>query len=1127
MGFTQASTNSNGTTTVSSSGAGQIASISGPTFKGYDENGNALYTVTTVLTNGTSNTFTIDEDEVLYWATARDTLRAQSYQTERDVRDAEVHDSDIREYEPVDRSADEPLVVDPPVPVLLLNLPASSVVPLGQQIQLTFTPTACNIQWYEVGVGALPGETDNTLTLDFMLPEDAGRQFYAICWTDTRPDDGVLTTTTSLVVGPEVYDPYRAYASNFQMESLGVTTNTNYVDGLPFKAPINSQFLFVRGGTSPSGDYADLPDTTQDWTSTQFRNTDNSRFGAASLRINGLRDYTHWYGLDNGDRQQYYDFFANAYYTNPDSWNTAPEDHQGGIPPLFDQDFTMEGWFFSDYALTTLAEIAAAEGSTGEWQNWARSSNRGCLFSIGEPFDANRTDSLNPGAETARKVNLREGAIDPSSLFGHFSGLFSMPDGQLVWSSFYPDTEVVTGRSNYSFDYFLEHKVIVADLEPHNVRDGAWHFVSVTRRSGNIYIHVDGVLVGSGRDDTSYPAIVHYSSINGDRDHGKQAHTPFYIGQLLGAGFYGQPKVFTYEWNNKKGWFNDQPGVSAPNVYSQSTWGGDIDSFRYTPAKARYTSENYEVPGTQFHTLEFPVYGGEMRVPSPLGKPAVQTQVETGFVSAFVPIAGAPQIYSTSDTTVHGLLVPSPLPAPAAFAQIPANVSSRLSVPAPLFAPEGEVSIPLAGRLRVRSPLGRPSVFAVGQFDVKLDVRSALGAPSATVIGPIDSWVSSPSPLRAPAIQANVSAGVTVQETVYETAVITSAMYTDLVRDTVTDSAVITSAATIEASSKLLESATIASAAYPRQTIVVSYTDGAVINDTAVTDVRTVQLVTESAVISDIATLEAPRTTVTESAVISSALYAGRTHTVAVSDAAKIVARAYTPVRLTAVDGAVITDATYFQITSRVTTTDAAVITSAAYVEADAVATATESAVITANALLRVQAKATVTDEAFLYDTAYPVASLSGQPFGEQSAWTAHTSIWAMSRYATNDITGLAGRYAVAASGLYEQASTYASLSIQSGFLNFGSPSLKTTPAMYSYSTHASPMTIKVTADLNGAQNTYTYTEMARPAGDHRAVRTLFGKGLKSTYFKLGISSSGYTHVQYCVPVVQELSRRI
>jgi len=1125
MGFTQANSNSNGTTTVSNA-SGQIASIDGPTFKGYDENGNEVYTVFVVYKNGTSATYEIDTLEELQWfMDARDRLRMQSYQTDLDVRDAEVHDSDTREYEPVDRSADEPLAVDPPIPVLLLDLPASSVVSAGQQIQLTFTPTACNIQWYEVGVGALPGETDNTLTLDFMLPEDAGRQFYAICWTDARPDDGVLTTTTSLVLGPEIYDPYRAYSTLFQMESLGVTTNTNYVDGLPFKAPISSQFLFVSGGHSSS--WPGPPDTAQDWTSTQFRNTDNSRFGAASLRINGLRDYAAWYGLDNGERQQYYDLFNLAYYTNPDSWNTAPEDHQGGVPPLFDQDFTMEGWFFSDYALTTLDEIEAAEGSTGEWNNWARSSNRACLFSIGEPFDADRTDSLNPGAETARKVNLREGAIDPSSLDGHFSGLFSMPDGQLVWSSFYPDTEVVPGRAIYSLDYFLEHKVIVADLEPHNVRDGAWHFVSVTRRSGNIYIHVDGVLVGSGRDDTSYPAIVHYASVNGDRDHGKQAHTPFYIGQLLGAGFYGQSKVFTYEWNNKKGWFNDQPGVSAPNVYSQCTWGGDIDSFRYTPTKARYTSEDYEIPGTEFHTLEIPVYGGEMRVPSPLGEPAVQTQVETGFVSAFVPIAGAPQIYSTSDTTVHGLLVPSPLSAPAAFVQVPANVSSRLSVPAPLFAPEGEVDIPLAGRLRVRSPLGRPSVLATGQFDVKLDVRSALGAPSAAAVGPIDSWVSSPSPLFAPAIQANVSAGVTAQETVYETAVITSAMYTDLVRSTVTDSAVITSAATIEASSKLLESATIASAAYPRQTIVVSYTDGAIINDTAVTDVRTIQLVTESAVISDIATLEAPRTTVTESAVISSALYAGRTHTVAVSDAAKIVARAYTPVRLTAVDGAVITDATYFQITSRVTTTDAAVITSAAYVETEAVTTITESAVITANALPRVQAKATITDEAFIYDTAYPVADVSGQPFGEQSAWTANTNIWAMSRYATNDITGLAGRYAVAASGLYEQASTYANLSIQSGFLNFGSPSLKTTPAMYSYSTHASPMTIKVTADLNGAQNTYTYTEMARPAGDHRAVRTLFGKGLKSTYFKLGISSSGYTHVQYCVPVVQELSRRI
>ena len=98
---------------------------------------------------------------------------------------------------------------------------------------------------------------------------------------------------------------------------------------------------------------------------------------------------------------------------------------------------------------------------------------------------------------------------------------------------------------------------------------------------------------------------------------------------------------------------------------------------------------------------------------------------------------------------------------------------------------------------------------------------------------------------------------------------------------------------------------------------------------------------------------------------------------------------------------------------------------------------------------------------------------------------------------------------------------------METGFVNFGSPNLKSVPAMYSYATHPAPMTIQVTADIRGVQQTYTYREMARPAGDHRAVRTLFGKGLKSTYFKVGISSTGYTQIQYTVPVVQDLTRRI
>ena len=1137
MGFSQADSSSDGTTTVSNN-SGVIASIDGPIFKGYDEDGNKLYTVVVVYASGATSSFQIDEDEVLYWVTLRNKLRAQSYQTDLDVRDAEVHDSPTRPYTPPpDRSAEEPLFVDPPIPVLLLDLPEAMVIPLGERIQLTFTPTACNIQWYEVGVGALPGKTRNSLTLDYMLAEDAGRQFYAICWTDTQPDDGVLTRTTSLVVGPEVYDPYRNLSTTYQMEAY-YDTGDWFRSGETLKFPIHpaelTGSLYASDGAYKAyvPDNFSPPDNFQDWSHTQWI-SNNARFGTQSLRHNGIRDYINFYGIDYGiNSQHWYDPWENANFSNPQGWDTPPEEHQGGAPPLFDQDFTFEGWFFSDYAINTLEEIDAASGQMSNWYNaYFNAANRATLFSIGRTYN---TETILPQyvATSVGTVNRKRGAVDPSTGYGRTGALFSMPEGNLVWSSFYPNTELYPRWYELTQpDFWLEHRVIVADLEPHNVRDGAWHFVSVTRRSGNIYIHVDGVLVGSGFDDTSYPATLYNAYTNSD--HGPQAFTPFQVGQIKDpdAGWL-DAFVFTYRWTSRHGYYDDASifggyGTAIPNIYSPVPWAGDIDSFRYTPTKARYTAANYSVPVTPFHSQAIAVYGGEARVPSPLVAPAVQAQVETGFASAFVPVVGSPQVLSTSDTTVHGLLVPSPLSAPAAFTEVPVNVYSNLSVPAPLFAPEGEVAIPLSGRVRVRSPLGQPRVVAAGQFDVKIDVRSALGAPSAAVVGPIDSWMYSRSPLSAPAVQASVSATVTVQETVYETAVITSAMYTDLVRATVTDSAVITSAATIEASSKLLESAAIASAAYPRQTIVVSYTDVANINDRVITDVRTIQLVTESAVVSDIATLRAPRATVTESAVISSALYAGRTHTVAVSDAAKIVARAYTPVRLTAVDGAVITDATYFQITARVTTTDAAVITSTAYAEAEAVTTVTESAVITANALPRVQAKVTTTDEAFIYDTAYPVAALSGQPFDEQNVWTANTNIWAMTRYATNDITGLAGRYAVAASGLYEQASTYANLSIQSGFLNFGSPSLKATPAMYSYSTHASPMTISVTADLNGAQNTYTYTEMARPAGDHRAVRTLFGKGLKSTYFKLGISSSGYTHVQYCVPVVQELSRRI
>lgn len=548
------------------------------------------------------------------------------------------------------------------------------------------------------------------------------------------------------------------------------------------------------------------------------------------------------------------------------------------------------------------------------------------------------------------------------------------------------------------------------------------------------------------------------------------------------------------------------------------------------------------------------IFGGQgfnayLDVPeTALGAPTIEAYYEF-FHEAYVDVAGPlgiPTILAqrVDNYSVLGW-VPSPLFAPEILVQYDARFFVDLSIPetalgvptisgnqglrADIDIPSTALGVPTVfgtqgfiADLLVPNPLAdqAPSIAAFNSFIGRWSAPSPLGVPSIAIAQGFFAALRAPSLPGAPSVEAIQGTGdgyLAVPETALGVPSLWMASVFVIVesRVTVTDRAV------------------IRDYAYYGKVGATTVTDGAVIRDYAYTNNAKRETVLETAVITDRAFERAGALIATDSGVIRAYAYPDSSaKTVIVTETAVIIDHVYTPVTMTVTDSAVITDNAIFSKEGRFTVTDTAVITSAVYDRSTSIQPPVQPfgrAVIFSRALTRINAvRVTVHEEAFITDHAYPSGDPDDYVLGAADVWTANTMAWAMSRWATGDITGIAGEYGVANRGLFFESDTeYADMSMETGFVNFGSPNLKSVPAMYSYATHPAPMTIQVTADIRGVQQTYTYREMARPAGDHRAVRTLFGKGLKSTYFKVGISSTGYTQIQYTVPVVQDLTRRI
>jgi len=352
-----------------------------------------------------------------------------------------------------------------------------------------------------------------------------------------------------------------------------------------------------------------------------------------------------------------------------------------------------------------------------------------------------------------------------------------------------------------------------------------------------------------------------------------------------------------------------------------------------------------------------------------------------------------------------------------------------------------------------------------------------------------------------------------------ETAVITNPEATIGTGALLAETAVITNTEPIQVLSDLVtDTAPITSTAYPSGTRIQDSEETAVIVSAATTYATTVEDIAETAVIVSSVTQPTPSDTVTETAVITSSATYTADGVLDVAETAVITSSAEYLLAEEVTETAVITSATTLAGTGVLDVAETAVITSNAVLEGTERLDVLETAVISSIASHTAAAITDLLEEAFISSAVF----VEGD-----DVWTANTITWAMSTYTGLTMTDATDKYAVSEDGLFSKATTYANMNIDTGHADMGSPNLKTVQYAYTYAEHTAPMGIAVTADVKGAEHTHAYKQMSRTATDKRAVRCTFGRGFRSSYYKLNFTSSGYAQISSCVPVVDELSRRI
>lgn len=145
-----------------------------------------------------------------------------------------------------------------------------------------------------------------------------------------------------------------------------------------------------------------------------------------------------------------------------------------------------------------------------------------------------------------------------------------------------------------------------------------------------------------------------------------------------------------------------------------------------------------------------------------------------------------------------------------------------------------------------------------------------------------------------------------------------------------------------------------------------------------------------------------------------------------------------------------------------------------------------------------------------------PPAVVPARPFGYGTAYTCSITSWGMSSFTNFPFQTMAGNYA-AKENLWrldanDDYGVPITSYIKTGVMDLGTSATKRLAAVYAAGSSDAPLSVSVTADVEGVRETYDYDLELRDQSDYRNNRALVGKGFRGRFvqFKIGGTASKY-----------------
>lgn len=147
--------------------------------------------------------------------------------------------------------------------------------------------------------------------------------------------------------------------------------------------------------------------------------------------------------------------------------------------------------------------------------------------------------------------------------------------------------------------------------------------------------------------------------------------------------------------------------------------------------------------------------------------------------------------------------------------------------------------------------------------------------------------------------------------------------------------------------------------------------------------------------------------------------------------------------------------------------------------------------------------------------------------WSSEDTWTCETSGWAMSRHTNTTITNRGKRFAVSDNGLFEESAAFVGARVETGYMDFGVSNKKRIPHVYISGSYDAPITVDVTAEVDGVRGTYTYVPLVDITNVPTVVRVDIGKKICSSYYKFGLTSTGKADFFGCEARATAVQRRV